>query len=84
MATASTGNYINTGSPLNFGITSNESNTNKMPNYKVLSNGSITSLFGNTKFVPFPNGVSSKGDATGGIAGNRAAMHNDDIYDKHF
>ena len=81
MATASTGNYINTGSPLNFGITSNESNTNKMPNYKVLSNGSITSLFGNTKFVPFPNGVSSKGDATGGIAGNRAAMHNDDIYD---
>ena len=79
----STFSYYSSSSPLNFGYTSNENSTNKMTTYKVLSNGSIKSMFGNTKFVPFPTGIdkgSGTGDATGGLGKNRNLMHNDDIY----
>lgn len=56
----STFSYMSSDSPLNFGYLTNESNTNKMPTYKVVdpkNNGAITSIFGNTKFIPFPTGV---------------------------
>lgn len=62
----STFSYKSSGSPLNFGYTSNESNTNKMPNYKVIdskNNGAVKSIFGNTKFIPYPTGV-DKGKGT--------------------
>ena len=59
----STFSYYSSSSPLNFGYTSNENSTNKMTTYKVLSNGSIKSMFGNTKFVPFPTGI-DKGSGT--------------------
>ncbi len=65
-----------------------------MPNYSAIldpkGNTALTSLFGNTKFIPFPTGIDNgsenphkagTGNVTSGLSQNRNAMHNDDIYD---
>lgn len=69
----STFSHKSSDSPLNFGYTTNESTTNKMPNYKVVdskNNGAIKSIFGNTKFIPYPNGVDKgKGTPQQGVPG---------------
>lgn len=75
--------FISSNSPLNFPFITNENKLNRMPNYKVVSsNGSLQSLFRNSKFIPFPTGSPDKttGNATGGLAQNSSAMHNDEYY----
>jgi hypothetical protein len=69
----STFSYNSSSSPLNFGFSSNENSTNLMPNYKLIdpkNNGAIKSIFGNTKFIPFPTGVDQgKGNPKKGVKG---------------